>query len=191
MSPVRILTIPGSLRKESFNRKLLRLAESYLEKTGVEMDRLELRDLPLPPYDGDIEAQGLPQNAWTIKARIAAAQGVLIAAPEYNYGVSGMFKNVIDWTSRGGSNPWVGKVVGMMSASTGPIGGWRMMPELRATLSGLQALVIPQQVNVREALKVWNEQGEVVDERLPGIVEKFVLAFVQTTRQLRAEERTP
>ncbi len=191
MSTLRILTIPGSLRKGSYNRKLLKLAEIYLEQASVEIDRLDLRDFPLPLYDGDIESeQGLPQNAWTIKARIAAAQGILIASPEYNYGVPGTFKNMIDWTSRGGSNPWNGKVVGMMGASNGPIATWRMMPQLRATLSGLQALVIPQQVNVRDAPKVWNEQGELVDEKLPGIVEKFVKAFLQTVELMKGDTKS-
>jgi chromate reductase len=187
MSTLRILTIPASLRKASYNRKLLKLAESYLEKSGVEIDSLNLKDFPLPPYDGDMEEQGLPQHAWTLKARIAAAHGILIASPEYNYSIPGMFKNVIDWTSRGGSNPWNGKVVGMMGASNGPVATWRMMPQLRASLSGLQALVIPQQVNVREAPKVWNEQGVLVDEKLPGIVEKFVKAFLQTAERMSSE----
>ena len=187
MSTLRILTIPGSLRAASYNRKLLKLAEHYLEPSTVEIDRLDLKDFPLPPYDGDIEAEGLPQNAWTIKARIAASHGILIASPEYNYGVPGMFKNVIDWSSRGGANPWNGKVVGMMGASNGPIGTWRMMPQLRATLCGFQAFVIPQQVNVREAPKVWNDQGELVDEKLPGIVEKFVKVFLLAVERLKTE----
>ena len=95
---------------------------------------------------------------------------------------------MIDWTSRGGSNPWNGKVVGMMGASNGPVATWRMMPQLRATLSCLQALVIPQQVNVREAAKVWNEQGELIDEKLPGLVEKFIKSFVQTLELMKGRE---
>jgi len=186
MSTLRILTIPGALRKASHNRKLLKIAERYLEAAGVEIDRLDLCDYPLPPYDGDIEeGPGLPQNAWTIKARIAAAHGVIIACPEYNYGVPGTFKNVLDWSARGGSNPWIGKVVGMMGASSGPIGTWRMMPQLRASLSGLQAFVIPQQVNVRESAKVWNAEGELLDDKLPPLVEKFVAAFVQTVELMK------
>jgi chromate reductase, NAD(P)H dehydrogenase (quinone) len=186
MTQLRIATLPGSLRKGSYNRKLLLLAETYLEAAGVEMDRLDLKDFPLPPYDGDIESeQGLPQPAWILKARIAACHGVLIACPEYNYGISGAFKNVIDWTSRGGSNPWHTKVVGLMSASTGPIGGWRMLPQLRATLSGLGALVVPQQVNVREAKRVWDDEGKLLDDKLPGIAEKMVTEFVAITAKLK------
>jgi chromate reductase len=188
MSTLRIITIPGALRKDSYNRKLLKLAEPYLEQAGLELDRLDLKDYPLPPYDGDIEAEGLPQNVWMIKARIAAAHGVVIACPEYNYSIPGTFKNVIDWTSRGGSNPWNGKVVGLMGASNGPIGTWRMMPQLRATLSGLQAFVIPLQVNVRDAPKVWNENGELTDEKLPEQVEKFVKAFARTVELMKGAE---
>jgi len=188
MSTLRVLTIPGSLRKASYNRKLLKIGEEFITKENVEIDRLDLCDFPLPSYDGDIEEKGLPQNAWTLKARIAAAHGVLIACPEYNYSIPGGFKNMIDWTSRGGSNPWNCKVVGMMGASNGPVATWRMMPQLRASLSGLQALVIPQQVNVREATKVWNEQGELIDEKLPGLVEKFIKSFVQTLELMNGAE---
>jgi chromate reductase, NAD(P)H dehydrogenase (quinone) len=187
MSTLRILTLPGSLRRESYNRKLLKLAEEYLRQAGMEIDPVDLKEFPLPLYDGDIEAEGLPPHAWTLKARIAAAHGVVIACPEYNYTIPGTFKNMIDWTSRGGANPWIGKVVGMMGASNGPIGTWRMMPHLRASLSGLQALVIPQQVNVREAPKVWNEAGELVDEKVREQVEKFVKAFVQTATALKRD----
>jgi chromate reductase len=185
MDPLRILTVPGSLRKESYNRKLLKLAERYLERPGIEVDRLDLSDVPFPLYDGDLEARGFPENVQKVKARIAAAHGILIASPEYNYSIPGTVKNFIDWSSRQG-NPWAGKVVGMLGASNGPIGTWRMMPQLRASLSGLKAIVIPDQVNVREAAKVWNEEGILIDEKLPAIVEKMVTEFLRITTALKS-----
>jgi chromate reductase, NAD(P)H dehydrogenase (quinone) len=188
MNQTRILTLPGSLRRDSYNRKLLLLAETFLTQDGVELDRIDLLDFPLPLYNGDIEADsGLPAEAWTLKARIAAAHGILIACPEYNYSIPGTFKNMIDWTSRGGSNPWTGKVVGLMGASNGPIGTWRMMPQLRASLSGLRAFVLPQQVNVRDAAKVWNDEGQLVDDKLPPLVETMVKELLRTTRLLKSE----
>jgi chromate reductase len=184
MAGLRILTIPGSLRKESYNRKLLKLAEIVLVASGAEVDPLDLKDFPFPLFNGDDEAAGLPDNVKAVKTRIAAADGILIASPEYNYTIPGPLKNFIDWTSRQG-NPWSGRVVGMLGASNGPIGTWRMMPHLRASLSGLKAIVIPDQINVREAGKVWNDAGELIDEKLPAMVEKMVTEFLRITAALK------
>ena len=188
MNPVRIATLCGSLRGESYNRKLLNLAEDSLCRAGAELDRLDLHDFVLPLYDGDIESEkGLSREAWTLKARIAAAQGIIIASPEYNGSIPGTLKNAIDWTSRGGSNPWQGKVVGLMGATTGMWGTQRMMPHLRQSLHILAAQVIPQQVNVREARKVWDESGNLLDDKLPTHIEKFVQEFLRVVERLKLD----
>ena len=188
MIPLRIATLCGSLRRESYNRKLLMLAEDALCRAGAELDRLDLHDFVLPLYDGDIESEkGLSQEAWTLKARIAAAQGIIIASPEYNGSIPGALKNAIDWTSRGGSNPWQHKVVGLMGATTGMWGTQRMMPHLRQSLHILAAQVIPQQVNVREARKVWDESGNLLDDKLPTHIEKFVQEFLRVVERLKLD----
>jgi len=188
MNPVRIATLCGSLRRESSNRKLLNLAEDSLCRAGAELDRLDLHDFVLPLYDGDIESEkGLSQEAWTLKARIAAAQGIIIASPEYNGSIPGALKNAIDWTSRGGSNPWQHKVVGLMGATTGMWGTQRMMPHLRQSLQILAAHVIPQQVNVREAGKVWDDSGNLLDDKLPAHIEKFVQEFLRVVERLKLD----
>ena len=187
--PLRIACVAGSLRKESYNRKLLALAVSLLEKEGAETDVIELRDFMLPLYDGDIETErGLPDNEWKLKARIAACQGTIIACPEYNGSVPGTFKNALDWTSRGAEQPWAGKVVGLMGATDGPWGTQRMMPQLRQSLCILNAHVIPEQINVREAAKVWDASGALTDEKLPGRVHKFVREFLRTVQKLRRND---
>jgi chromate reductase len=188
MNPLRIATLCGSLRRESFNRKLLNLAEDALRGAGVELDALDLHDFALPLYDGDLESEkGLPQGAWTLKARIAAAQGIIIASPEYNGSIPGTLKNAIDWTSRGGSNPWQRKVVGLMGATSGMWGTQRMMPHLRQSLQILSALVIPQQVNVREAGKVWDTQGNLLDDKLPARVERFMGEFLGVAERMKLD----
>lgn len=189
MNPLRIATLAGSLRHGSYNRQLLALAEGCLERAGAEVDHLDLRALPLPLYDADTEAEkGLPPETWTLKARLAACQGVLIACPEYNASIPGAFKNALDWSSRGGSNPWAGKVVGLMGATTGLWGTQRMMPHLRQVLVALGAHVIPQQVNVREAAKVWDEGGVLLDAKLPERVERFASEFVSVVERLRLKK---
>jgi chromate reductase len=192
MSPLRIATLCGSLRRESYNRRLLNLAEDALCRAGAELDRLDLHDFVLPLYDGDIEREkGLPQEAWTLKARIAAAQGVVIASPEYNGSIPGTLKNAIDWTSRGGSNPWKQEVVGLMGATDGMWGTQRMMPHLRQSLLILNAFVIPRQINVREAGKVWDASGNLLDDKLPAHVEAFIQEFLQAVERLRLDPPKP
>jgi len=185
---MHIVTICGSLRKESYNRRLLGLAEAALVELKAEVDFIDLREHPLPLYDADIESEnGLPPEIWKIKARIAAAQGIVIASPEYNGSIPGALKNMIDWTSRGESQPWAVKVIGLMGATTGMWGTQRMMPHLRQSFQILGGLVIPQQVNVREAGKVWNAEGILLDEKLPGSVEKFAREFLQTVQRVKGQ----
>jgi chromate reductase, NAD(P)H dehydrogenase (quinone) len=185
---MRIATLTGSLRAGSYNRKLQALAEAELKKLNIEIDHLDLREFPLPLYDGDVEVdKGLPPEAWMLKARLAAAHGVLIASPEYNAGIPGTLKNMIDWTSRGDNQPWLGKVVGLMGATPGLWGTQRMMPQLRQVLTLLNSIVIPQQINVREAKKVWDDDGNLLDEKLPGHVEKFVQEFVRVVDKLKSD----
>ncbi len=179
---LRVVTIPGSLRAGSYNRKLLRLAEPFLEPQ-VELDRIDLKNFPLPPYDGDLQdQQGIPPLAEDLKNRIRAAHGVLVSAPEYNWGVSGMYKNVIDWTSRGKQQPWAGKVVGMMGASDGPWGTQRATQHYRQIYAGLGAIVLPQSFNLPHAAQVWDASDKLLDDKLPGRVEKFVQQFLALLR---------
>lgn len=185
---MRIALIPGSLRAGSFNRKLARLAEAILQEHDVETDLIDLKDHPLPVYDGDVEAaDGMPDTCWKLKARIASAHSVIICSPEYNGGVPGMLKNTLDWTTRGGSNPWSGKVVMLTGASDGPWGTNRMQPGLRASFAVMGALVVPQTITVPRASTVWNEAGKLLDESLPGRVEKSIAGLLDVTRKMTAE----
>jgi NAD(P)H-dependent FMN reductase len=185
---MRIITIPGSLRAGSYNRKLILLANDILRKANVEVEALDLKDYPLPPYDGDLEdAAGLPDHVRHLQAKIAAGHGVLISSPEYNSGIPGTFKNILDWTSRGGGNPWGGKVIGLMGVTTGMWGTQRGMPHLRVVMSALGSLVIPQQINLPRAAEIWNDNGKLIDDKLPGRIENFVSAFLSTTEKLNHE----
>ncbi len=185
---MRIAIIPGSLRAGSYNRKLAHVAEAILQKHNVETDYVDLKDHALPPFDQDIEdTTGVPDACWKLKARIASAHSVVISSPEYNGGIPGMFKNVLDWTSRGGSNPWDGKVVMLMGASDGPWGTNRMMPSLRLTFNKMGALVIPQTVTIPKSGRVWNDEGSLLDDALPGRVEKVIVKLLNVTQKMTGE----
>jgi len=128
VKPISILSFAGSLRKNSYNRALLRAALQLLPKNA----KLEIFDLEgIPPFNQDLENH-VPERVREYKKRIRAADAILIATPEYNYSVPGVLKNAIDWASRPhGDNAFEGKPVAIMSASTGMLGGARAQYHLR------------------------------------------------------------
>lgn len=160
MPKVRILAVAGSLREGSYNKQLLAAGVAALVAAGAEVDVLDLREMPMPLYDGDLEdAQGLPPGAVAFKARLAAADGFLIASPEYNHSIPGTFKNALDWASRGEHNPFEGKVAALMAASTGSFGGLRMLPHLRQVLTALGVWLLPGQVTLPKAHEAFGAAG--------------------------------
>jgi chromate reductase, NAD(P)H dehydrogenase (quinone) len=118
---IRIVGIAGSLRKNSYNAAALRATREFLPE-NVTMETVEIGDLPF--FNEDVESAGLPASVVAFKAKLAAADALLIATPEYNYGIPPILKNAIDWASRGESAVY-GKPVGILSASPSMLGGAR------------------------------------------------------------------
>lgn len=138
---MKILGISGSLRKASTNTGLLR-ALAGLAPQGVQVEIATLHGIPV--YDGDVEAKdGKPQVILDLDARIRAADGIVIATPEYNFSIPGGLKNATDWLSRGGS-PFKWRKVGVIGASGGPVGTARVQYHLRQNLQGLEAITMPK-----------------------------------------------
>jgi NAD(P)H-dependent FMN reductase len=178
MAP-RILAFAGSTRTESFNKKLVKIAAAGARAAGAEVTLVDLRDLAMPLYDGDIEAaEGLPPNAKKFKELMKSHKGLLIASPEYNSSISGVLKNAIDWASRPepGEPPLVafdGKIAGLMSASMGALGGLRGLVTVRSILGNIKVLVVPDQVAVSKAHEAFNADGTLKDEKVHASVEKL------------------
>ena len=174
-----ILAFAGSSRVDSFNKKLVKIAAAGTRAAGAEVTYLDLRDLPMPLYDGDLEAkEGIPPNAKKFKELLLAHQGLLISAPEYNSGISGVLKNAIDWASRSapGEAPlacFTGKVAALMSASPGGLGGLRGLVQVRAILSNIRVLVLPDQVAVPRAHEAFNPDGTLKDPKQQASIEKL------------------
>ena len=180
---MKILAFAGALRVGSFNRRLVALAVEAL-RGQAEVDLLDLRDVPMPPYDGDIEAKdGLPDGARAFKQRIAGADGLLICSPEYNWSIPGTLKNVIDWGSRDG-NPFRGKVAQLMGASPGPYGAVRSALALRQVLCALGVFVLPTTVQIIRAGEAFDPSGRLVDPKMQTQVEKACAELVRVTRLL-------
>lgn len=176
----KILGISGSLRAQSFNTLLLKAAIPLLAD-GVELEIATLHGIPL--YDGDVEATGFPQAVLDLKTRIVACDGLLLATPEYNNGIPGVFKNAIDWLSRpSADHPKVfpHRPVAIIGASPGGFGTvlaqahW--LPVLRAL--GTQPW-FGGRLMVSSAHKVFNENGELVDEVVREQLRDFLHGFSQ------------
>jgi chromate reductase, NAD(P)H dehydrogenase (quinone) len=185
-----IVGLCGSLRKGSFNLMLLRAAAD-LAPSGTAIEIASIRDVPL--YDGDVEAsQGIPPAVDALKARIVAADGLLIATPEYNNSIPGVLKNAIDWLSRPSADSqrvFGGRPVAIMGASLGPFGttlaqaAW--LPVLR-TLG--MAPWFGGRMLVPSAARVFDQDGRLIDEttreRLRKFVNGFAVFVAERTRQL-------
>lgn len=186
---VRVVAIAGSMRTESYNKRLLKAALQVLERPGVEVDRVDLRALQLPLYDGDLEeAEGLPAGAQDFKRRLMAADGLLIASPEYNASIPGTFKNAIDWASRGHGDAFAGKVAALMAASPGRMGGLRMVPHLRQVLTTLDVILLPGQLNISQAHQAFNPDGTLASDYFEQQLIELMNTFVEELR-LRAAKK--
>jgi len=174
----RILAFAGSARKESYNKKVLKFAVQGAESADAEVTLLDLRDLPLPLYDGDLEAEsGLPKNVKKLKSLMKANEGFLIASPEYNSSISGVLKNAIDWASRSepGEAPLVcfsGKAVALVSATPGALAGLRGLAEVARILHNIGAHVLPYQVGVPRVHEAFDPDGSLKDPKLQANLEK-------------------
>jgi len=178
---VKILGFAGSLRKGSYNRALLRAAGELLPADA----QLEIFDLDgIPGFNQDLESTP-PDKIKDFKARIRAADAVLIVTPEYNYSVPGVLKNAIDWASRPyGDSAWTGKVLGLMSASTGMLGGARSQYHLRQSFLFLdvKALTKPE-IFVTFAAQKFDESGKLTDEATRKVVKDMLQALVALARK--------
>jgi chromate reductase, NAD(P)H dehydrogenase (quinone) len=176
----KIFAICGSLRRDSFNRKLLALAVAELTGKGATLDVYDLKTDPLPFYDGDVELAGYPEAALALKRRIDAADGLLIATPEYNHGLPAPLKNAIDWASRPTAepkNPFKGKLVANIGATPGMGGTVYSQMVLRETMYTLGAWCVPGQFTLSGAAEQLKD-GALVDSRRKDQLSAYLGAFL-------------
>jgi NAD(P)H-dependent FMN reductase len=170
MAVPRILAFAGSLRSASLNKKLVAIAAEGARDAGAEVTLVDLRELPMPIYDGDDEAaHGLPENARTFKRLLMDHHGVLVATPEYNSMFPAALKNAIDWASRRENDEkplaaFTGKVAGVLSASPGAFGGQRGQAVLRAQLAYLGMVVVPARIGIGRAGDAFDPGGRLKDD---------------------------
>lgn len=182
-TPVNILGIVGSLRRQSYNHGALRAAKQLLPE-AARLDVFELHDIPTFNQD---EENDPPGRVVELKQRIRAADAILFATPEYNYSVPGVLKNAIDWASRPyGDNAWSGKPAAIMGASIGNIGTARAQYHLRQIFVFLNVLPINSpEVMIGNAGTRFDDQGNLTDQSTKDHIRKLLQNLVVWTRQLQ------
>ena len=164
----KILVLAGSARVDSIHRKLARQTVDALRHEGVEATLADLRDFPMPIYDGDLEAgEGLPPAAKALKELARRHDGFAIASPEYNGSFPALLKNALDWISRPepGDRPlevFRGKVAAILSASPGAGGGRRGLHQLRELLEMMSVSVIAEELAIARASAAFDAEGQLV-----------------------------
>ncbi len=184
-SSVRLLGISGSLRKKSYNTAAL-MAARALAPEGVQFETFELGSIPL--YNEDVKAQGMPEAVVSLREKIAAADGLMIVTAEYNYSVSGVLKNAIDWASRPPNQPFDGKPIAIMSASPGMLGGARAQYHLRQMFVFLNGRILNRpEVMIASAHTRFDDEGRLKDEPTRELIGKLVMALVDAARGRQAD----
>lgn len=183
---IRVLAIAGSLRQGSYNRLLLQQAQRQAPE-GMSIEIADLSDVPL--YNGDVQAQGFPASVQRLAAQAAQADAFLIATPEYNYSISGVLKNTIDWLSRVPSAPFQGKAVAIASASMGGLGGARAQYHLRQVLIYLDVHPVNKpELFISAAHEKFAADGQLTDPASRDGLDKLLAALAAQTARLQAQE---
>jgi chromate reductase len=180
---VRILGIAGSLRHGSFNAAALRAARD-LAPDGMTIEIFDLA--PIPMYNDDVRLEGYPPPVADFRARIKAADGLLIATPEYNYSTSGVLKNAIDWASRPPEHPFEGKPIGLMGASAGTLGTARAQYHLRQMFVFLNGFVMNRpEVMIPAAQSKFDAESELTDQQTRDFMSAHLVALKAWVLRMR------
>ncbi len=179
---LKILMFAGSLRKDSYNKSLLRAALELVPE-GVELQIFDLEGIP--PFNQDLENQPV-EKVKEFKAKIRAADAILIATPEYNYSIPGVLKNAINCASRPyGDNVFANKPAAIMGASAGTIGTARAQYHLRQCFVFLGCFALNQpEVMVSIAQEKIDKDGKVTDQKTRELIRKLLENLVAWTLRL-------
>ena len=180
---MNVIGVSGSLRKGSFNTAALRAAQG-LAPEGMTIEVAQIGDLPL--YNDVVRAAGFPPPAERLRAQLAAADAILLVTPEYNYSISGVLKNAIDWASRPPSQPFEAKPVAIMGASPGLFGSARAQYHLRQMLIFLNAMPLNRpEVMIGQAQNKFDADGNLTDEPTREFIRKLLVALRDWTERLK------
>jgi chromate reductase len=171
---MKLLVFAGSTRQHSFNRRLAQVAAAMGKEAGAEVTLMELADFDIPMYNADLEAQGTPPDVLRLKEVMDTHPAWIIASPEYNGSYTALLKNTIDWASSpvaghpvwsNADKPLAGKVVGILSASNGRMGGLRSQSHLAPLILNAHCWLAPRGHAISEAASAFDAQGNLIHGR--------------------------
>jgi chromate reductase, NAD(P)H dehydrogenase (quinone) len=179
---IKVLGICGSLRKGSYNMAALRTAIAQ-KPSGMTIEVADISQIP--PYDEDVRQQGFPPPVETLRRQIAAADALLFACPEYNYSMSGVLKNAIDWASRPPDQPFAGKPVAIFGAAASVAGSARAQYDLRRSCVFLDMHPLNKpEIFIGQAHTKFDEQGNLTDDIALTLLGDLLVALAAWTRQI-------
>ena len=190
MNTPKILAFAGSTRKESFNKRLAKIALLAADKAGAETTFIDLHDYDMPLYSEDLLAEhGMPEGVIAFKEILKNHNGFLITSPEYNGSLTGTLKNAIDWATIKADGEermacWNGKIAGLLSASPGGLGGIRGLHHLRTILAGIGTFVLPNHLAVGNSTTNLQNDEQITDEKLQLQLESLTHEMVRVIRGL-------
>lgn len=179
---MRVFAFSGSLRTGSYNTRLVKLCVPLLEAKGITVDLWDFRGAQVPVYDPDTSEANYPASLTDAKARIVASDGVLICTPEYNHGIPGSLKGLVDFLTRPPrTNPFREKVFAQLGATPGGFATLHAQEQLRQLVDTVGGWSIPSRFVVSKAASAFDEAGALVDEKkreeLSGFLDGFVAAL--------------
>ncbi|MEY4100038.1 MAG: hypothetical protein RL300_1209 [Pseudomonadota bacterium] len=196
---MKFLIFAGSARAQSFNRRLAKVAAGLAQQAGAEVTLLELASLDIPLYNADLEALGTPPDVIRLKEILFEHPAWIICSPEYNGSYTALLKNTLDWASspvkadpnwQQGTKSFQGKVVGLLSASPGALGGLRSLMHLAPMLLNLQCWVAPQRFALSQAGSAFDAQGGLLLEQQRAGVEAVVKQVLWAAERLNPSATT-
>ena len=193
---MKLLVFAGSTRSGSWNRKLATVTAALAEAAGADVTHLELGDFDVPMYNADLEAQGTPADVMRLKELTAAHPAWIICTPEYNASYPALLKNTLDWISSPvkGDPAWSdgfqstrGKVVGVLSASPGALGGLRSQSHLVPLLFNLQCWVAPRTFALSRAADAFDADGGLANEAARSAVQAVIAQVLSAAGRLQPQ----
>lgn len=191
---MQILIFAGSTRQQSYNRRLARAAAEIAQDAGARVTHIELADFDIPMYNADLEAGGTPADVIRLKRLMHAHPGWILCSPEYNGSYTALLKNTLDWASSpvkgdvhwsDGTLPFRGKVVGLLSASPGALGGLRSLGHLAPMLLNLECWLAPRTFALGHAAQAFDTDDRLISETARAQVQAVVLQTLWAAQRLQ------
>lgn len=182
---MRILAFSASLRKDSLNGKLIKIAARVAREGGADVDLQDFEELVMPNYNFDVEKKGFPDECIRLGKMIEEVDGILVSTPEYNHSFPGTLKNTIDWLSRLRPMPLRGKCVQILSAAPSLVGGNRSAEALSTPLEVLGMHVMPDRFSLNTANEAFDEDGELLDSKRMSRLEDTIEYFLRVMKSMQ------